>query len=197
MKSWRGCELRQPNSTASGITPFVRKHNCSTYCCALPYQIGEPIVATVLIRNSNDLQLTNQMMEYMRFDSAYDDGPTVFKVCDSSGKFLSSFADQAALKALALTHGAWVPTGKNALLYPGTQDKYAQRVDAQFSFVSGDYHVFAIFKILAWKISSPDGKKIRNEPLQKSPKLTTSPGEKREPEMLEVESAPVPLKIYK
>jgi len=159
------------------------------------YQKGDPIIGTVLIRNSNDQHLTNQMMQYMRFDSALDDGPAVFRICDSRGNYIASFADQTAIKALALTHGAWVPAGRNAFLEPGAQDKYAQRLDAQFSLVSGEYRVFATFKIPAWKILSPDGKAIRNEPWLQPPRPATSSGEKRELEMLEVESAPVPLKI--
>ncbi len=156
---------------------------------------GESIIGTVIIRNSNHQHMTNQMMQYMRFDSALDNGPAIFKVCDSSGKFLDSFADQSATKALAITHGAWVPTGRDALLEPGTQDKYAQRLDAQFSLVSGEYQVFATFKIPAWKIISPDGKKIRDEPWIQPPRTANSNGEKREFEMLEVKSSPVPLKI--
>jgi hypothetical protein len=92
---------------------------------------NEPITASLLLRNISDGSLM-----YDALPIGYSDGPIGFKIVSSDGHNLPQHSHE-----LGTTSGGTVAT-----LFPGTQARFAERLDKRFDLTNGTYSVCAVTK---------------------------------------------------
>ena len=96
------------------------------------YVYGEPIIATILVRN-----VTNQVLTYNIINVAGQDSPIGIIVTDSKGKLVPQKSDEIN-----------IISSHEIKLFPGTQHKYQEQFDTMFNLQTNNIIVVsAAFKI--------------------------------------------------
>jgi hypothetical protein len=98
------------------------------------YVSGEPVVATILLRN-----VTNSLVKYTAMTMTSQSSPIGLIVADEKGKLTPVNSDDVIVSSV-----------RDVTLYPGTQNKFEERLDTMYNLQTNQNFTVNASLVVGW-----------------------------------------------